>query len=251
MTGAAASSARLAPGFRACSASAMARGGKRPEAILDFPDDRPGPLDEWTCPHGEVAVRAPRTRRESQARQRRVRVEMRAGGRCAQLAEFRQVRVEVAQEIGSLEPPVAEQFRVERRDDHVPALCALRLAHLIEQPRKVARVPCCLTTRVLGVIRPLGAQVGAGSLTRHSLRPPGQRILWNSRYGAAPGYPPCRLHTCADERGSRTSAATSRAALSSVTRYASYAVRRGREPLVHRVPGHPVRLAVEHLAVDA
>ena len=231
------------------------RAGAATRSALQRPQLSPRPDGLIVQPHGEVAVRAPRTcgepqrrlgwcvraddgSRWSRARPRRPAGAHRGrrGNPDPRTTSGRTTRCRTARR--STAPPSAPSPRSPARSSS--SSCAKWLAW-----------PRCLTTRV---VRDHTAPWRRGRrrcrVTRQSLRPPGQRILWNSRYGAAPGYPPWRLHTCADERGSRTSAATSRAALS--IGHAIRLVRRVREAddqrARRRATADRSRLAVEQLA---
>ena len=107
----------------ACSSTGRAgewcqRGGcGAPEAFLDRPQSRPGPRRLRVEPHTEIAAAAPRSRGEIERR------------RCTRAGDVRRrrprmdgsVRIHraicVGEERRPLEPPMPEQFRVERRDD--------------------------------------------------------------------------------------------------------------------------------------
>ena len=101
-----------------------------------------------------------------------------------------------------------EQLGVERRDDHaVAALRRSAVAMPLRSDRRSApRVRGPDRSAAAGSYGCFAPRSTSGPVTRQSLSPPGQRILWNSRYASSPGYPSNRLHTCIDARGSRTKA---------------------------------------------
>src|SRR5688500_13922700 len=87
------------------------------------------------------------------------------------------MRVEVAEEIRSLEPPVAEQLRVKGSDNDRSTFFDLRHGDAIEKPREVARVCGGLLTCCVGFVRRLAPQVGARLTHAPEFQPTGPANL--------------------------------------------------------------------------
>ena len=112
--------------------------------------------------------------------------------------------------IGSLEPPVPEELGIERCHHH--AFAVLRLTGRRCRPaggRSARRAPERDPAAAAGSYGCFAPRSTPGPVTRQNLSPPGQRILWNSRYRLVAGIalePAPYLHRgsrVADEGGHR------------------------------------------------